>query len=299
MSQRTHSIQIIDYEGSSYKTDFWEGQGREFEDLTERNALRRLLPSSGNILIEVGAGFGRLADLYDGFRQIVLVDYSTSLLAEARSRFGDDPRYRFVAANVYNLPFVDDLADAMVMIRVAHHLEAVDVALQEIHRVMRGGQPFIMEFANKRNAKAIARYLLRRQTWSPFDETPYEFVPLNFDFHPHWMARRIREAGFHIEEELAISNFRLPALKKRVSPRLLARIDNAIARPGAALKFSPSILTRNIADKPPRAPEGFLQCPQCGGRALQAGPEAYHCPGCGADWPLLDGILDLRYPRPD
>jgi SAM-dependent methyltransferase len=298
LSQRTRPIQIIDYEGSSYKTDFWEGQGREFEDLTERQALRRLLPPTGNILVEVGAGFGRLADLYANFEQVVLVDYSTSLLAEARERFGHDPRYRFVAANVYSLPFVSDLADVIVMIRVAHHLEAIDVALAEIHRVLHGESMFIMEFANKRNAKAMARYLFRRQSWSPFDQEPYEFVPLNFDFHPRWMEERLRQAGFQIEEELAISNFRLPALKKRVSPQLLARIDNMIAGPGAALKVSPSILTRNRVLKAYSPAQGFFQCPQCGGRALQALPDAYHCPDCQARWPIREGILDFRHPRP-
>ena len=210
MSQRTRQPKIISYEGSSYKTDFWEGQGREFEDITERQALGRLLPPTGGTIIEVGAGFGRLADLYNGYEQIILVDYSLSLLKEAKSTFGEDPKYKFVAANVYNLPFVDNLADTIVMIRVAHHLESVDVALAEINRVLQGGETFILEFANKRNAKSIARYLLRKQTWSPFDKDPYEFVPLNFDFHPQWMLQTIRNSGFDIEEELAISNFRIP-----------------------------------------------------------------------------------------
>ena len=35
---------VIDYEGSAYRTDFWEGQGRNYEDAAERLALRdRLL----------------------------------------------------------------------------------------------------------------------------------------------------------------------------------------------------------------------------------------------------------------
>ncbi len=298
MSQRTRPIQIIDYEGSSYKTDFWEGQGREFEDLTERNAIRRLLPSTGNILIEVGAGFGRLADLYTQFERVVLVDYSISLLAEAKDRFGEDSRYQFVAANVYNLPFAADLADVIVMIRVAHHLEAIDVALKEVHRVLGSKRTFIMEFANKRNAKSIARYLLRKQSWSPFDPAPYEFVPLNFDFHPGWMRRQLEQAGFAVEEELAISNFRLPAIKNRVPPELLARIDNAIAGPGAALKFSPSILTKNTAVKPEAAAQDFFQCPKCGNRAMKETSNAYHCPGCGERWPIPNGIIDFRFPRP-
>ena len=299
MSQRTRPIQIIDYEGSSYKTDFWEGQGREFEDLTERYALRRLLPTTGNVLIEIGAGFGRLADLYPRFEKIILVDYSVSLLTEAKNRFGNDSHYHFVAANVYHLPFASHLADVIVMIRVAHHLEAIDVALGEIHRVLGSERTFIMEFANKRNIKSIARYLFRRQSWNPFDPSPYEFVPLNFDFHPHWIRRQLESAGFEMLDELAISNFRLPAIKKRVSPELLARIDNAIAGPGAALKLSPSILTKNIAVKPEATPQSFFQCPKCGSQAITAREEAYLCPDCGTHWPVLDGIVDFRFPRPE
>ena len=299
MSQKTRQLKVISYEGSSYRTDFWEGQGREFEDLTERKALSRLLPKSGKTLIEVGAGFGRLADLYQNFDQVILLDYSLSLLAEARSKFGKDPRFQFVAASVYHLPFVDDLADAIVMIRVAHHLESIELAFSEISRVLQGGKTFILEFANKRNVKSIARYLFRRQDWSPFAQEPYEFVPLNFDFHPGWMQQIIQQSGFYIEEELAISNFRLQAIKKWISPSVLAQIDNAIAGPGASLKLSPSILTRNISTKHPASAEGLFQCPQCGSPDLLPTPEAFICPQCDERWPIIDSIIDFRYPRPE
>jgi hypothetical protein len=48
---------ICDYEGSSYCTDFWEGRGREYEDLAERVALRKLLPPAGTHLVEVSESF--------------------------------------------------------------------------------------------------------------------------------------------------------------------------------------------------------------------------------------------------
>ena len=57
---------VCDYEGSDYRTRFWEGQGRDYEDQVERIALRRLMPPDGKTLIDIGAGFGRLADEYDG-----------------------------------------------------------------------------------------------------------------------------------------------------------------------------------------------------------------------------------------
>ena len=299
LSQRTHQLKIISYEGSSYKTDFWEGQGREFEDMTERMALRRLLPPTGGTIVEIGAGFGRLADLYSGYEQIILLDYSLSLLSEAQRAFGENPKYKFIAANVYNLPLAANLADAVVMIRVAHHLESIDTALVAIHRVLRGGKVFVMEFANKRNAKSIARFLLRKQDWSPFDVAPYEFVPLNFDFHPAWMRRALERSGFRTERELAISNFRLPALKKRVSPAVLSKIDNAIAGPGARLKLSPSILTKNVSTKPAAPAGGFLVCPKCGEDELDQTPGAIVCPACGTHWPVVGGIFDFRYPRPE
>ena len=81
----------MDYEGSQYRTDFWEGQGREYEDAAERIALRRLLPPHSARMIELGAGFGRLADLYAGYEQVVLLDYSRSLLEDAQRRWGERP----------------------------------------------------------------------------------------------------------------------------------------------------------------------------------------------------------------
>ena len=61
---------VCDYEGSDYQARFWENQGREYEDRVERIALRRLMPAGGGTLIDVGAGFGRLANEYGGVRDV-------------------------------------------------------------------------------------------------------------------------------------------------------------------------------------------------------------------------------------
>ena len=55
---------ICDYEGSNYRTEFWENQGRDYEDKAERIALRRLMPRRGKRILEIGAGFGRLSSEY-------------------------------------------------------------------------------------------------------------------------------------------------------------------------------------------------------------------------------------------
>ena len=84
MTQPDSRPPICDYEGSNYRTEFWEERGRDYEDRVERIALRRLLPRRGYRLLEIGAGFGRLTNEYDGFDQVVLLDYSLSQLQYAQ-----------------------------------------------------------------------------------------------------------------------------------------------------------------------------------------------------------------------
>ena len=63
---------ICDYEGSQYRSEFWGIRDRQYEDAVERIAISKLLPARGVRLIEIGAGFGRLANLYAGYEQVVL-----------------------------------------------------------------------------------------------------------------------------------------------------------------------------------------------------------------------------------
>ena len=142
------------------------------------------------------------------------MDYARSTIVEARDRWGHDPRFKFVAADLYALPFVDGVFDSVVMIRVIHHIVDVPRALNNIRAALKPGGVFVFEFANKRNLKSIARYLLRKQKWSPFDRQPIEFVELNFDFHPTWMKQQLSAAGFSIQQTRAVSTFRVSALKR-------------------------------------------------------------------------------------
>jgi SAM-dependent methyltransferase len=287
---------ICDYEDSLYRTDFWEGQGREYEDLAERIALRELLPPAGGRLMEIGAGFGRLVDLYDGCQQVVLLDYSKSMLRQAQDRWGQGGKYIYVATDLYAMPFVDSLFDTTVTVRVLHHVQNVPAAFQEIQRVLKRGGAYVLEYANKRHLKAVLRYLLGRQSWNPFAPEPYEFVELNYDFHPAWMAARLREAGFVIGRELAVSSFRLPLLKRLIPPRPLAALDGLLQGPTAPLKLAPSVFLWARAEKEGSQAEvrGFFRCPSCRGADLIETEEVLTCRGCGRGWAIDDGIYDFK-----
>ena len=286
---------ICDYEGSTYRTDFWEGQGREYEDLAERTALRRLVPPEGGRLLDIGAGFGRLAELYGGYRQVVLLDYSFSQLQYARRRLGDE-RFIYVAADIYRLPLATDTIDTTVMVRVLHHLVDVPAAFAQIARVTRPDGTFVLEFANKRHLKNLARCLLGRGG-DPFSRAPVEFAPLHYDFHPAWVAERLGEAGFGPERSLAVSLLRLGALKRALPARLLAGVDAALQRPLAPLAPAPSQFVRSRATKGTApdtgGPDGDalrFRCPTCGREPLDALSDAWRCADCGAEWSVIDGV---------
>lgn len=155
-----------------------------------------------------------------------------------------------------------------------------------------------MEFANKRNLKAILRFLMRRQDWSPFDREPVEFARLNFDFHPAWMQERLTEAGLEIRQQRGVSFLRNAFLKRSVPIRTLVAIDKLLQPRGALRGFSPSIFVRcsASADKPSALEGSFFCCIVCGSTSMSRTDDALSCQGCGARFAVRRGIYDLRTP---
>jgi ubiquinone/menaquinone biosynthesis C-methylase UbiE len=287
---------ICDYEGTDYRQRFWENQGRDYEDRVERMVLRRLLPSRGMRFLEIGAGFGRLTNEYRGFVQIVLLDYSVSQLEDAQRHLGKSARYKYVAADAYKMPFKPGVFDGASMIRVLHHMADVPLVMQQVRRVLIPQGTFILEHASKRHVKAIARYLLGKQKWSPFDEQPLEFVELNFDFHPNYIRQEMSRAGFSVEERVPISFLRIEGLKRRISADVLARIDSVFQRTG--FLYSPSIFVKSTAlGMTPHNLVGddIFACPNCGGDLLREG-DVMHCRRDGLRWAVRDGIYDFKAP---
>jgi ubiquinone/menaquinone biosynthesis C-methylase UbiE len=301
---------VCDYEGSDYQVSFWDQGGRAYEDQVEAVALRRLLPGAGGLLLEVGAGAGRNTPRYQGFQRIVLLDYSRTQLRQAQKRLGREGRYIYVAADVYRLPFVTGLFDAATMIRTLHHMADAPRALAQVGRVLHPGGVFILEFANKQNLKAILRYALRRQDWSPFSLEPVEFAALNFDFHPQAVRDWLQACGFKIERQLSVSHFRQEWLKRVVPLGVLVGLDSLAQLSGGWWQLSPSVFVRarlerqasapaagadTITGLPgPEDPQSFFRCPECESADITASGESLGCAACGKSWEIRDGIYDFR-----
>jgi ubiquinone/menaquinone biosynthesis C-methylase UbiE len=291
---------VCDYEGSDYQTRFWEKGGREYEDRSEAIAIKRLLPKSGKLLLELGAGAGRNTLRYNGFERVVLLDYSRTQLKQAQELLGNSGRYVYVAADIYRLPFVDGLFDAATMIRVLHHMADAPAALAQVRNVMQPGAIFLLEFANKRNLKSILRFLLHLQTWNPFAPESVEFVPLNFDFNPRTLRKVLTGLGFNIERTLAVSYFRIRLLKRIIPPNLLAGLDSIFQWTGALGQFSPSVFLRARVTGLKSSPAGqkelasYFKCPECYYSPLEFTGDQIHCPACKRIWNISDGIYDFR-----
>lgn len=307
MTNNNHSAtpDVCSYEGSAYRTAFWEGQGREYEDQTERVALRRLVPQSGVRLLEVGAGFGRLTDEFARFQQVILLDYSRSLLQEAQQRLGTSSRFIYVAADLYHSPIADASCDAATMVRVLHHMADAPAALAQVRNALSPGATFVLEFANNRNLKAMLQHLLGQRTESPHSLKPYEFVELNFNFHPAFVRHNLSALGFETKRTLALSYLRVGLLKRVVPVRILVAVDALLQHSGALYNASPSVFTQNVlAGEPVQPPAtdtphiALFKCPRCTNTHLKDLGGQLHCAACDAYWSVAGGIYDFRAPIP-
>jgi SAM-dependent methyltransferase len=233
---------------------------------------------------------------------VILLDYSTSLLRQAQARLGHSERMVYVASSFYDMPFAGGAIDVAMMVRVMHHVENVPALLSEVGRILAGGGTYVLEFASKCHLKAILRYALRRQAWNPFDREPVEFVEMNFDFHPGWMRDRLREAMFHVKHTRTVSHFRLPLFKKVIPPRVLAAADGLCQPTGAWWQLTPSVIVQCANGKETPAASAtagvpmaqLFRCPSCHGSDLLESAEELACQGCGARWPIEDGIYTFK-----
>ena len=293
---------VCDYEGSAYRHEFW-GAGREYEDAVERVALRHLLPATGRRLIDIGGGYGRLFPLYEGYEEVVLFDYALSQLRQGRDLWGaggqeGHPRYTYVAGDFYTFPFVAGAFDTVVMVRTLHHAVDGAAVLQGVAQIAAPGGTFVLEFANKRNLKAMWRYALRRQDWSPFSPEPVEFVELNFDFHPRWICDQLKQAGFTVQRKRTVSHLRLEWLKRHIPTGVLLAVDRLLQPTGAVVQFSPSVFVRSHAgsQKAPAPADVLFRCTVCGSTQLVDESDALSCTDCGARFAVRDGIYDFKAP---
>lgn len=244
MTAKVQKPVIADYNGYDYKKIFWEDADREYEDLADRLAIRKLLPQKMNNFVDIAGGYGRLADEYiNRAKKSTIFDYSKTELKQAKDKYGD--RISTKAGDIYHLPFRDGEFDALMMIRATHHFKDMKKVTNELYRILAPGGIAVIEVANKRTLPKIFRYLFKKSDINPFDKKPSHLKDLSkagfFNYHPKYIEKIFKDAGFKILAVRSVSNFRSPKLKKLFGTKALFRLEKGAQKILAPIRFAPSI----------------------------------------------------------
>ena len=239
-----------DYNDKNYDyTKYWEG--RDYENASELTALAKLLPEKGRRILDAGGGFGRLIPAYkDRFKEIVIFDQSSKILAQAQSQAkSQNVAVTTQEGDIYKLSqYGLGKFDCVVMVRVAHHLEDLGKALYEISQLLDSGGVFILEFANKLHVKSAVRNVAKLNfkyfKTDPISRASKDVTFLNF--HPDFVEQALKDNFFKVVDRLSVSNFRNDAVKKTLSKDSLLILENLMQKPFGFINFGPSIFVKCV-----------------------------------------------------
>ena len=239
-SDPDHAV-IADYNGYDYKKIFWEDGKRDYEDLCDRLAVRKLLPDTMDDFVDIAGGYGRLTDEYiSRAKNATIFDYSRTELADAKKTYGD--RINTKEGDIYNLPFKDETFDGLMMVRATHHFKDMPKVIEELYRVMKPGGVAVIEVASKKTLPKMFRYWFRKSDINPFSKEPSYLKELEmYNYHPKYMENLFKKQGFKILKVLSVSNFRSAKLKKIFGTKVLGKMEKVAQPTLAPIRFAPSI----------------------------------------------------------
>lgn len=282
------------YEGIEYK-DFWVGKEKSSLDELEHSLVRELLPLAGHRIIDIGCGFGRLADCYlDRFEQAVMLDGSMTLLRQARSLFKD--RAIYIAADANRLPLAASSIDCALMIRVFHHMPDTLWILSELNRILGNSGVFLFNYSNKLSASQLFRRLLRLNEENPFVLKPMVSGKTIIQHHPAYVHQMLIRTGFS----------KMKYFGTGVIDKLAGRFGRfegwmpsgeKLAPLLGVIKLAPWIMCRAQAGgealKDYECIDDLLICPSCHS-AVYRTEQSYVCSLCNLSYPIDNGIADFR-----
>lgn len=232
--------------------NYW--QGRDYEHKSEVLAITSFLAKIPSIerILEIGAGFGRLASCYS-FRakRVILTDPSGKLLKIAKSKMAND-KTTILQSSLVNLPnkIKKGSIDLVIMVRVLHHIDDMNQAFATINSLLADNGYFILEFANKSHIKATVKEFIKGNFTFPLEIFPKDIrskkaiknktLPF-INYHPDAVIKALTDNGFNIIDKRSVSNIRSPLLKRIFPEDLLLTVENALQTRLSFLNFGPSI----------------------------------------------------------
>ena len=155
--------------------------------------LRALDPKSGERVLDVGSGpgflAGAIAAAVESRGTVHGIDISEPLLAVARTHCAHQPW-----ADAKQIPFPEENFDAVISTQVLEYVRDVDLALAEIHRVLRrGGRTVIVDT----DWDSIVWYSPNRDRMSRVLSAWEQHAADSY--LPRTMSNKLRHAGFQVD----------------------------------------------------------------------------------------------------
>ena len=175
--------------------------------ISEATGLARwrgwLARGARGLTLDLGCGTGRNLPLFPAEARVVGIDLPADSLRRARKR---EPRARLVRASAEALPFRDGTFDTVVGGLVLCSVVRPDVAIGEVHRVLRDdGELRLLE-----HVRSVTRWKARLQ-----DLLQPAWTAISGGCHPNRDTEAaVLRGGFAIVERRARNDMRRMALRK-------------------------------------------------------------------------------------
>jgi len=96
------------------------------------------------LVLDVGCGSGRFSDIALSFGAIVIgIDYSSAIDA-AKNNLKNYSNFLLIQGDALRLPLADNTVDFAFSVGVLHHTPAPEIAINEVHRVLRSNGEFAL-----------------------------------------------------------------------------------------------------------------------------------------------------------
>lgn len=239
------------YDNYDYPS-YWDH--RSYEHKSEVLVIKNFLNSIPRIgiILDVGAGFGRLTPTYlHRAKKVILAEPSNKLLSIARKTL-PKKKVKFIQSTLNNLTkkVRARTANLVIFVRVAHHIDDLDKTFKTIHKVLDHKGYLIMEFANKRHIKALVIQFLKGNLTFAHDIFPRDIssekskkqnaLPF-INYHPDIVTRKLTENGFKILEIRSVSNIRSTFFKRYFPVQTLLVVEEFTQKYLSRYKLGPSI----------------------------------------------------------
>jgi len=117
-----------------------------------RELLQVLAPRPGERILDVGCGTGRLtAEIANSGAEVVGIDYSPTMVAQARANF---PQLRFETQDACNMPYHGEF-DAVFSNAALHRIQPAEEAAAAMSRALKRGGRLVAELGGRGNIRTL------------------------------------------------------------------------------------------------------------------------------------------------